>query len=145
MPEDQKEYSNGEIVITWKPDVCIHSANCIRQLPGVFNPAERPWIKIKNADTPHLIEAVDKCPSGAISWKRYNTETFEDQIQAAISASTKVNILKGGPILLKGKFELTDSAGTVISGKDNVALCRCGASGNKPFCDGSHSRIGFKD
>jgi uncharacterized Fe-S cluster protein YjdI len=139
-----KEYSNGEIAITWKQDVCIHSANCIRNLPGVFNPRERPWIKIKNADTPQLIEAVDKCPSGALTWQHVEPDASADQAQFAVPDNTTLSILKDGPILVKGGFEMIDDQGNVVQGGESVALCRCGSSANKPFCDGSHKKSGFK-
>ena len=71
MKEITKEYSNGEITIVWKPQVCIHSTICWRGaagLPEVFNPAERPWINMEGADTESITEQVKKCPSGALSF-----------------------------------------------------------------------------
>ncbi len=62
-----RKYSNGEITIVWKPDKCIHSGICVKMLPEVYNPNERPWIKIENATTEELINQVSKCPSGALS------------------------------------------------------------------------------
>ena len=145
MSNEEKEYSNGDIAIVWKQEKCIHSANCVRTLPGVFKPHERPWISVNNADTPHLIEAIDKCPSGALSYKKIEADgQFEEKISAAVDQSTHMNILADGPILVKGSFQITDSSGNTIETKDNVALCRCGASANKPFCDGSHKGVGFK-
>jgi len=64
-----KEYSNGEITILWKPDRCIHSGVCVKTLPQVYKPGERPWIQIENAGTQALIDQVAKCPSGALSIK----------------------------------------------------------------------------
>lgn len=140
----QKEYSNGDITIIWKPSLCIHSGNCVRGLPGVFNPNERPWIKVDNADSPHLIETVENCPSGALSWKRVQSGKFDDQVDAAVARQTKINVMKNGPILIEGEFTMTDSAGNKLDNKKQIALCRCGASANKPFCDGSHKKIEFE-
>lgn len=64
-----KEYSNGEITVVWQPKLCTHSGNCARGLPGVFQPKERPWIKVENATTEEIIAQVKKCPSGALSIK----------------------------------------------------------------------------
>jgi uncharacterized Fe-S cluster protein YjdI len=64
-----KEYSNGEITIVWKPKLCQHSGVCVKTLPLVYNPKERPWIKPENATTDGLINQVAKCPSGALSIK----------------------------------------------------------------------------
>ncbi|MBU1094855.1 MAG: (4Fe-4S)-binding protein [Bacteroidetes bacterium] len=63
-----KEYSNDDITIVWKPRKCIHSGICVKLLPQVYNPASKPWIKMKNADTEQLINQVNQCPSGALSY-----------------------------------------------------------------------------
>lgn len=63
----EKEYSNGEVTIVWKPELCTHSANCARGLPEVFKPREKPWIHPYNAATDRIIEQVKRCPSGALS------------------------------------------------------------------------------
>lgn len=65
-----KEYSNGEVTIVWKPDNCIHSGNCVRLLPKVYRPKERPWIRPEFADGQTLINQVAQCPSGALSIKK---------------------------------------------------------------------------
>ncbi|MDD4776703.1 MAG: (4Fe-4S)-binding protein [Fermentimonas sp.] len=65
-----KEYTNGEITIVWKPDVCIHSGICVRTLPKVYKPSERPWIQMENATSQEMIDQVAKCPSGALSIKK---------------------------------------------------------------------------
>ena len=65
-----KEYTNGKITIVWKPDVCIHSGICVKTLPKVYKPNERPWIQMGNAKSEELIDQVSKCPSGALSIKK---------------------------------------------------------------------------
>lgn len=67
-----KEYSNGEITVVWKAGKCMHSGNCVRNLPPVFNTKESPWIKMDNATTEEIITTVNKCPSGALSFYFYN-------------------------------------------------------------------------
>ncbi|WP_323027619.1 (4Fe-4S)-binding protein [Gelidibacter japonicus] len=67
---DTKEYSNEEITILWKAEKCIHSGICVKTLPKVYNPKERPWIKPENATSAALIDQVSKCPSGALSIKK---------------------------------------------------------------------------
>ncbi len=64
----KKEYSNGEVTIIWQNNLCIHSANCVKNLSSVFKPKESPWINLDNATTNEIIEAVKKCPSGALSY-----------------------------------------------------------------------------
>lgn len=64
-----KEYSNGEITILWQPELCIHSGVCVKLLPKVYNPKDRPWIKPENATSTEIVSQVSKCPSGALSIK----------------------------------------------------------------------------
>ena len=64
-----KEYSNGEITIKWQPNLCKHAGVCVKTLPKVYNPKEKPWIKIENASTEALKSQIDQCPSGALSYE----------------------------------------------------------------------------
>jgi uncharacterized Fe-S cluster protein YjdI len=63
-----KRYTNGEITVEWKPDVCQHSAICARGLSQVFDPRRKPWIELQHADSATIAAQVDRCPSGALSW-----------------------------------------------------------------------------
>jgi len=63
----RKEYSNGEVTIVWESGKCTHSGNCVKNLPQVFQPRDKPWIKIDQATSTEIIETVHKCPSGALS------------------------------------------------------------------------------
>ena len=69
----QIEYPNAEITIIWQPSLCRHSGICVQMLPQVYYPAERPWIKPFNAATEQLINQINNCPSGALSYK-FNPE-----------------------------------------------------------------------
>jgi 3-phenylpropionate/trans-cinnamate dioxygenase ferredoxin subunit len=59
-------------------------------------------------------------------------------------ADVTIDIIKNGPLIVKGSVELRDSNGNGYPAESRMALCRCGASTTKPFCDGTHSRIGFQ-
>lgn len=63
-----KEYSNGEVTIVWQSGKCTHSANCVKNNPDVFKPKEKPWILATNSNTGKIIETVNKCPSGALTY-----------------------------------------------------------------------------
>ena len=78
MPKSTHSYTNGEITIVWKPDTCIHSTLCWKGLMQVFNPRKRPWIDAKAASTEQIIDQVNKCPSGALSYFRNDEERKED-------------------------------------------------------------------
>jgi len=62
------EYKNEDITIQWRPSLCIHAGECVKALPKVYNPRERPWVKIENATTPELKAQISKCPSKALSF-----------------------------------------------------------------------------
>jgi uncharacterized Fe-S cluster protein YjdI len=140
MKDITKKYTNGEVTIVWKPDMCIHSALCFKGLGEVFHPQQLPWITMEKSTTDKIVEQVKKCPSGALSYYM-NNEKGDDDVK--VEAETIVETSLNGPLLVYGNVTIKNSDGT-ISKKNNVtAFCRCGASGNKPFCDGSHKKIGF--
>ncbi len=68
MPLSTLKYTNGEVTVVWKPDVCIHSKICWTELREVFDPFKRPWINMEGNTTERIIEQVKKCPSGALSY-----------------------------------------------------------------------------
>lgn len=68
-----REYTNGEVTVVWKQELCIHSGICARGLPGVFKPKEKPWIHPEGATSEEIVNQVKKCPSGALS-VYYNKE-----------------------------------------------------------------------
>lgn len=137
---NHKIYSNGNISIVWKPDVCIHSTKCFKGLGEVFDPKARPWINMEGASSEAIINQVEKCPSGALSWFS-NTEGSKSEDQS----ETEIEITKNGPLLVKGNFTMRFSDGSTKLLKENTALCRCGNSSNKPFCDGTHRKVNFND
>ncbi|MDR0938955.1 MAG: (4Fe-4S)-binding protein [Mediterranea sp.] len=67
--EKKIEYTNGELTIVWRPDLCFHAGVCVRSLPHVYRPRERPWVKMDNATTAELMAQIDQCPSGALSYR----------------------------------------------------------------------------
>jgi uncharacterized Fe-S cluster protein YjdI len=141
MAQKTFNYSNGEVTVVWKPETCIHSAICVKGLPGVFNAGRKPWIDMSQADTAAIIEQVRKCPSGAISYTMNNTA--DKAIVSEAAAITNIEIMPNGPILIKSECHITHSNGSKEVKTGSIALCRCGASGNKPYCDGNHKKVGF--
>lgn len=139
MADTTKEYSNGEVTIVWKPEVCIHSAFCVGGLPSVFNNKARPWINIQGATTNQIIEQVSKCPSGALSYYKNSAEATTPKI----ASESLVEVMPNGPVLVYGNIRIKHSDGHEEQKHKVTALCRCGASSNKPFCDGTHKKIDF--
>lgn len=137
-----KQYSNGEVTVVWKPATCIHSTICWRSktgLPDVFNPKEKPWIKVDGYDSAKIVEQVKKCPSGALSYFYNNDE----QPETETSSETKIEVLTNGPLLVYGNITVKDKEGKETRKSKVTAFCRCGQSKNKPYCDGSHIPSGF--
>lgn len=134
-----KEYSNDELTIFWKPKKCIHSGECVKRLPKVYNPKDKPWIKIENGSTEELKQQIQACPSGALSYKMIKENDNEE-----VHLETKVEVLENGPLLVYGTLFVTRPNGDTEKKNKTTAFCRCGASANKPYCDGAHLKSGFK-
>lgn len=134
-----KEYTNGEVTVVWEAAKCIHSGICVKGSPEVFQPKERPWVKIDASPTSKIVETVKKCPSGALSYYMNNGED-----KTAQSLETKVEVLENGPLLVYGTLKVTHKDGNEETKNKTTAFCRCGASQNKPYCDGAHVKKDFR-
>jgi len=135
----KKKYVKGDLTVVWQPDLCIHSKKCFKGLPNVFNPANRPWVNLDDASNKTIRKQVDNCPSGALSYEKHETESGTIENNDIMT----VDVSNNGPILIKGPVAVSYNGKQEIREMKTTAFCRCGASGNKPFCDGSHKRVGF--
>jgi uncharacterized Fe-S cluster protein YjdI len=133
----RKEYQSGDLTIVWKPELCIHAAECVKRLPEVYKPKEKPWINPENAENKAIIEQIKTCPSGALSY------IMETENQNEEKSRIEGQIIKNGPLIIKGNICIIDSEGNEEN-KERASFCRCGASSNKPYCDGSHKANGFE-
>jgi uncharacterized Fe-S cluster protein YjdI len=133
-----KKYRKGDLTIHWEPDKCIHSAICVKTLPKVYNPNAKPWLKPENATVEDLMTQIDKCPSGALSYE------LQGNSKPQAAETTEVEVMPNGPVLIKGKVKITHSSGKIEINDKTTAFCRCGASANKPYCDGTHRKVDFK-
>jgi uncharacterized Fe-S cluster protein YjdI len=134
-----KAYSKEELTVIWKPKSCIHAAECVKRLPNVYNPNEKPWIKTENASIEELKSQIDACPSGALTYNINN-----EKKNTTMEEKTKVEVLENGPLLVHGTMEITNSNGEKEMKDKTTAFCRCGVSQNKPYCDGAHRKAEFK-
>lgn len=135
--ERYKQFSKAHLTVFWYPRKCIHSGECLDALPEVFDNSTKPWINLDNAPIVKIKAAVEQCPSGSL--------TYIDNRHKEDNMSSNITIKKNGPLLVTGIFEVTDSEGKLIIKNESCALCRCGASYKKPFCDGTHREINFKE
>jgi len=133
-----KEYATDEIVVEWQPRLCIHSRNCVQALPAVFDDSRRPWVQVNAATADEVEAAVALCPSGALRARR------RDASGVSHGEASEVRASADGPLLVSGGVRVTDAAGNVLYEGERAALCRCGGSSNKPFCDGTHNKNGFR-
>ena len=141
MKDITKKYTNGEVTIVWKPNECIHSTMCFKGLGNVFDPTKRPWITPEGSTTEKIVDQVKKCPSGALSYY-LNRDGEKEEVK--VEAETIVETTPNGPLMVYGNVTIKDSNGNLTKMNNVTAFCRCGASSNKPFCDGSHKKIDFQ-
>lgn len=127
---------NEQIKVQFDPNICQHAAKCVKGLPEVFNPEKRPWIAVNEASAQQIAEVIDRCPSGALTYELKGAK----KAKAAEGGSVEVTVTPDGPLLISGKVVVRDGNGDVMMEASKMALCRCGHSVNKPFCDGSHKK-----
>ena len=133
----RKKYEKDGVNIYWEPKKCIHSAVCVKGLPKVFRPSEKPWMHLDEASIAELKMQIDACPSGALS--------YEDGTGKGAETTVAVTVMKGGPLLMKGSIAINHADGRKESKNKTTAFCRCGASSQKPYCDGTHNKITFEE
>lgn len=132
-------YDGEKIAITYDLKRCIHAGECVKGLPGVFAPDRKPWVDPDAADPDQIMAVIGRCPSGALHAERKDGGAGE----AAPEGNT-ATVVPDGPLYLRGDLAVTLPDGTVIR-DTRMALCRCGASKIKPFCDNSHIEAKFTD
>ena len=138
-PGVAREYRNDQIAVSWEPEYCIHTANCLAGLPDVFDAVRRPWVDITQAKADDIARVVMTCPTGALHFRR-----LDGGQQETAGEEMSVQPRTNGPLFLSGNVRIVDAQGKVIREDTRIALCRCGQSSNKPFCDGTHRAIGFR-
>lgn len=134
MDEKQK-YEGSQVTIFFEAKKCIHSRNCVLALPDVFRAnVDGPWIFPDSAEAEDIASLAHSCPSGAITYKRHDKDKQEHP-----PAVNTIRILENGPLAVHADMQIDK-----LQSLCRATLCRCGASQNKPFCDGSHKTAGFK-
>ena len=136
----ERSYRTDEITVHWNSELCIHTAICLNALPRVFNAETRPWIAIEDASADEIANAVEKCPTGALTYERTDGALAEQ-----VSSQTSIIPLPNGPLMVRGELEVRDARGNLFKAGPRFTLCRCGASNNQPFCDLSHRQMEFRD
>jgi CDGSH-type Zn-finger protein len=139
LENKRDSYAGKQITIHDNRSICAHAGYCTDSLSSVFRMKQEPWIDPDAATNEEIIAAIQKCPSGALSYTIDNAEHHNQNNDAGIF------IAPNGPYVVTGCPDLHDTAWAEGATKQQFTLCRCGASNNKPFCDGSHWSIEFRD
>lgn len=132
-----RRYSGDQIDITYSLKRCIHAEECVNNLPAVFDRYGRPWINPNGAAPDETAGVIRLCPTGALHFERRDGGPPE-----VPPPENTILAWKDGPLQLKGQLTVT-GAQVDLQEETRVALCRCGESTNKPFCDNSHTKTGF--
>lgn len=138
MDEDVHEYEGTAVDVTWDAKRCIHARACVEGLPGVFDTAKRPWIQPDEASVDDVTTVVARCPTGALHAERHDGAPAESTPE-----ENTVEVAAEGPLYVRGDVTVENDDGEILLSDTRLALCRCGASGNKPLCDGAHTDVGF--
>jgi CDGSH-type Zn-finger protein/uncharacterized membrane protein YozB (DUF420 family) len=131
-------YRGKRITIHDNRAICSHSGVCTDNLSTVFRLGQEPWIDADAADPEAVMALVQRCPSGALSYSIDGAPATGEPNECLITAA------KNGPYYVSGPVALT-ADGAQPRFPERYALCRCGASKNKPFCDGTHWAVGFDE
>jgi uncharacterized Fe-S cluster protein YjdI/CDGSH-type Zn-finger protein len=140
MSDKLRHYTSDAIDVSYDAQVCIHASECLRGLPAVFDRKRRPWILPTGAGADEIAAVVAKCPSGALHFTRKDGGAAESASEPASIVPTP-----NGPLYVRGRVELRQADGSASFADVRMALCRCGQSRRKPFCDNSHRAAGFDD
>jgi CDGSH-type Zn-finger protein/uncharacterized Fe-S cluster protein YjdI len=133
-----REYAAKGITVSYDVQRCIHAHECVRGLPRVFDVKRRVWIDATQASPEAIATVIKRCPTGALHFRRNDGGASEE-----IPERNEVRVMPDGPLYVRGEVEIQTPA--EIIHETRAALCRCGASANKPFCDNSHQRMDFHD
>lgn len=131
-----RTYENEELRVLWDATRCTHVAECLAALPQVFDVSRRPWIDIEAAGAQQIAAAILRCPTGALKYESRGELPEEEPDDV-----TTVRAGNLGPLYVRGRVRLVDGHGRLIAEETRVALCRCGASATKPYCDNSHRLV----
>jgi CDGSH-type Zn-finger protein/uncharacterized Fe-S cluster protein YjdI len=142
MSDDKKVYrfDGKDVEVAWDGRLCIHVQECTRAKGKLFESGRDPWGQPDRGEPGYVAEVVRRCPTGALTYVRKDGGEGE----TAPEANTVV-ISNNGPLYVEGDLAIDGAQDDMPGVRYRAALCRCGDSKNKPFCDNSHEKEGFRD
>jgi len=143
MSDEQKRYDyEGEhAVVQWDGRLCIHVGECGRAEGELFVTGRQPWCQPDMTDEANVAEVVARCPTGALTLKKKDGTVVGE----AAPSENRCVVANHGPFYFEGELKIAGAADDMPSVSRRAALCRCGHSKNKPFCDNAHEEAGFQD
>ncbi|MEM9181104.1 MAG: CDGSH iron-sulfur domain-containing protein [Pseudomonadota bacterium] len=135
------EYKGDTQTVTWDRRLCIHIGECGRAKGDLFVGGRDPWCDPSVSDQADIADVVSRCPTGALAVRDQDGNAV---IEVAPDEN-EVLIANDGPLYVSGDLSIEGASDDMQSATRRAALCRCGASKNKPFCDNSHRDIEFED
>jgi len=141
MSENPKtRFPGSKVDVEWDERLCIHIGECGQAKGDLFVGGRQPWCQPDLATVKDVADVVERCPSGALTY------TAQDQnLTEAAAGQNTVMVSYCGPYFVRGDLEINNAPDDMAGVSFRAALCRCGASKSKPFCDNSHEKIGFRD
>ena len=134
-----ESYVGEDITIHDDRSICAHAGVCSDKLSAVFKLGVDPWIDVAGAEADEIARVVALCPSGALS---YSLSGSPEPVEHPEGPS--ITVARDAPLAVRG-VQVVAGDGEAYDALERQTLCRCGGSRNKPFCDGSHWYMGFKD
>jgi len=138
--EKVHDYPGAGADVHWDGRLCIHVSECGRANNDLFIGGRKPWCKPDEVSADVVAETVSRCPTGALTFDRK-----DDGPRETAQGENVVSVMYNGPLYIRGDLDIDGAESDMKGVRFRAALCRCGASKNKPFCDNSHEQIGFKD
>lgn len=133
-------YSGSKADVSWDRRLCIHVGECGRADNDLFHGGRKPWCDPDQVDPAVALDVVERCPTGALT---FNAEAGGPEETPA--ARNTIMVANNGPLYVRGNLKVDGAADDMTGVRFRAALCRCGLSRNKPFCDNSHEKEGFVD
>ena len=137
---ENKKYEGAQVDVTWNGQLCIHVGECGRATNELFVGGRDPWGQPDTTPTDKVVDTVLRCPTGALAYARKDGGAAE-----SAAPDNTVVIANHGPLYVRGNLAIEGATSDMPGVKFRAALCRCGKSKNKPFCDNSHESAGFQD
>ena len=135
------EYKGKAQTVTWDRRLCIHVGECGRAKGELFVTGRDPWCNPDLAEQGDAGDVVARCPTGALAVQ----DEAGNYVTEAAASDNEVLVANDGPLYVSGDLSIDGASDDMHSVSRRAALCRCGASKNKPFCDNSHRDIRFED